>query len=146
MTFTSSPARAPQGVDDIVIDETKARNNNLGRRPLKPFGNKEYRIVGTLLTGVRIAREDDLAALQDALEVKEVHVYFRQTSESEQLVEMERRSTLRYQQPSAYGEVFTSIEKNIPIWTFLRPRCLSRNCQRARCDAGDVHSHNRAHA
>jgi ABC-type lipoprotein release transport system permease subunit len=39
--------RAPEAMDEIVIDETKARNGNLGvGKTLALFGGKPYRIVG----------------------------------------------------------------------------------------------------
>ena len=39
--------RAPQGMDEVVIDETKARQNNLKvGDTMKPLGDNDYRIVG----------------------------------------------------------------------------------------------------
>src|SRR3982750_3148181 len=39
--------RGPQGLNEVVIDETKARSNNLNvGDSLKPFGTQDYRIAG----------------------------------------------------------------------------------------------------
>src|SRR5690349_3937800 len=61
--------RGPEAADEIVIDETKARNNNLHLGDtLKPLGTKPYRIVGVYSpeSGPRVKLS--LAAMQDAIE------------------------------------------------------------------------------
>ncbi|MDQ2936413.1 MAG: ABC transporter permease, partial [Acidobacteriota bacterium] len=61
--------RPPQKMDEILIDETKARNNHLGLgSTLRLFNDKEYRITGIYApeSGARIKMT--LAAMQDALE------------------------------------------------------------------------------
>jgi putative ABC transport system permease protein len=67
----------PQSLDEIVIDETKARNNNLGLGDtLKPLGTKEYRIVGIYSpesgARVKIARGDAGSARSE----RQIHLYF----------------------------------------------------------------------
>ncbi|MBA2339739.1 MAG: ABC transporter permease, partial [Pyrinomonadaceae bacterium] len=61
--------RAPAAVDEIVIDETKARNASLDvGSTLRLFGNKPYRVVGVYApeSGARIKMP--LTGMQDALE------------------------------------------------------------------------------
>src|ERR1700752_401550 len=59
----------PQNTNEVVIDETKARNNNykIGDT-IKPVGTKEYRIAGIYApeSGARVKMS--LAAMQEALE------------------------------------------------------------------------------
>jgi putative ABC transport system permease protein len=117
--------RSPQGLDEVVIDETKARNNQLTvGAMLKPFGNKEYRIVGIYSpeSGARV--KITLAALQDALEAKGKCTFILvKLRNPEQLVEVANRINTQLPgntiQPTR--EVFTSFEKNIPyLGVFLR--------------------------
>ena len=117
--------RSPQGLDEVVIDETKARNNQLTvGGMLKPFGNKEYRIVGIYSpeSGARVKMT--LAALQDALEAKGKCTFILvKLHNPEQLVEVAKRINTQLPgntiQPTR--EVFTSFEKNIPyLGVFLR--------------------------
>src|SRR6266496_1604896 len=117
--------RAPQNVDDVVIDETKARNDNLGVGVrLKPFGDKEYRVAGIYSpeSGARVKMT--LAALQDALEAKGKCTFiFIKLQNPEQLGEMEHKidATLPGNTIQPTREVFTSIEKSIPyLGVFLR--------------------------
>ena len=61
--------RAPQGLDEVVIDEAKARNNSVGvGGTLRIFGDLPYKVVGiyTPEAGPRIKMS--LAAMQDAIE------------------------------------------------------------------------------
>ncbi len=104
---------APQDLNDIVIDETKARDNHLAvGDTLKPFGEKEYRITGIYSpeSGARVKMS--LAALQDALEEKGKCTFiFVKLHDPDRLVEVAKR----------IREVFTSFEKGIPyLAVFLR--------------------------
>src|SRR6266498_4208567 len=68
--------KPPQAPDEIVIDETKARNNKLKiGDALKLFGDKPHRIVGIYSpeSGARVKMT--LAAMQDALESPEKATY-----------------------------------------------------------------------
>jgi len=116
---------APQDLNDIVIDETKARENHLALGDtMKPFGEKEYRITGIYSpeSGARVKMS--LAALQDALESKGKCTFiFVKLHDPNRLVEVAKRIDAKYPgnniQPTQ--EVFTSIEKSVPyLGVFLR--------------------------
>ncbi len=116
---------APQDLNDIVIDETKARENHLALGDtMKPFGEKEYRITGIYSpeSGARVKMS--LAALQDALEAKGKCTFiFVKLDDPNRLVEVAKRIDAKYPgnniQPTQ--EVFTSIEKSVPyLGVFLR--------------------------
>lgn len=114
-----------QAPDEVMIDETKARNNNLkiGDR-IKPFGNQEYKVAGIYSpeSGARVKMS--LSALQDALEAKGKCTFvFVKLRNPDQLVEVARRISTELPgntiQPTR--EVFTSFEKSIPyLGVFLR--------------------------
>jgi len=116
---------APQQLDEVVIDQTKASQDNLklGDR-LRPLGNKDYRIVGiyTPESGPRVKMS--LAAMQEALEAKDKATFiFVKLKDSDQVTEMARRISTALPgntiQPTR--EVFTGIEKNVPfLGVFLR--------------------------
>jgi putative ABC transport system permease protein len=116
---------APHDLNDIVIDETKARENHLALGDtMKPFGEKEYRITGIYSpeSGARVKMS--LAALQDALESKGKCTFiFVKLHDPNRLVEVAKRIDAKYPgnniQPTQ--EVFTSIEKSVPyLGVFLR--------------------------
>ena len=116
---------APQDLNDIVIDETKARENHLALGDtMKPFGEKEYRITGIYSpeSGARVKMS--LVALQDALESKGKCTFiFVKLDDPNRLVEVAKRIDAKYPgnniQPTQ--EVFTSIEKSVPyLGVFLR--------------------------
>jgi putative ABC transport system permease protein len=116
---------APQRLDEIVIDETKARNNNLGLGDtLKPLGTKEYRIVGIYSpeSGARVKMS--LAAMQEALEVSSKSTFiFLKLRNPDQVDAMAQRIDQELPgntiQPTR--DVFTSFEKSIPLLgVFLR--------------------------
>jgi putative ABC transport system permease protein len=117
--------KVPQDLNDIVIDETKARENHLALGDtMKPFGEKEYRITGIYSpeSGARVKMS--LAALQDALESKGKCTFiFVKLHDPNRLVEVAKRIDAKYPgnniQPTQ--EVFTSIEKSVPyLGVFLR--------------------------
>src|SRR5919112_3370021 len=61
--------RAPEGVSEVVVDEAKARNNNLSvGSQLKLFGNQTYRVVGVYTPEAGPRVKMSLAAMQDALQ------------------------------------------------------------------------------
>ena len=117
--------RGPQGADEVVIDDKKARDNNFRvGDTFKPLGTKDYRIVGiyTPESGARVKLSLD--GMQQALESPGKATFlFVKVRNPEQLQEVAQRidTTLpgNIIQPTA--EVFTSFEKTIPyLSVFLR--------------------------
>lgn len=115
----------PQNVDEIVIDEIKARNSNLHLGDsFKPFGKGEYRVVGIYApeSGARVKMS--LEAMQQALEAPNKCTFiFIKLRNPDQLQEVAQRIDRELPgntiQPTR--EVFTSFEKSIPfLGTFLR--------------------------
>lgn len=117
--------RAPQGSDEIVIDEVKARNNNLRiGDTLKLFSNKPYRITGIYSpeSGARIKMT--LAAMQEALEApgKATYILVKVRNPNEEVQVAQRiNATLPGNKIQFTRELFTSLEKSIPyLGVFLR--------------------------
>jgi len=117
--------RGPQGLNEVVIDATKARNNNLRvGDPIKPFGTDDYRIVGIYSpeSGARVKMT--LEAMQKAVESEGKCTFiFVKLRNPEQLDAMAARIDRELPgntiQPTR--DVFTSFEKNIPyLGVFLR--------------------------
>ena len=116
---------SPQNTNEVVVDETKARNNNLRiGDPIKTLGTKEYRIVGiyTPESGARVKMS--LAAMQEALEASGKCTFiFLKLRNSDQVEAMAKRIDQELPgntiQPTR--DVFTSFEKSIPyLGVFLR--------------------------
>lgn len=115
----------PQADDEVVVDETKARDNNLhvGDK-LKPVGSKEYRITGIYSpeSGARVKMS--LAAMQAALEVPGKCTFiFLKLRNPDQVDAVAKRIDKELPgntiQPTR--DVFTSFEKTIPyLSVFLR--------------------------
>jgi putative ABC transport system permease protein len=115
----------PQNVDEVVIDEVKAQQNNLhvGDR-LKPLGTQDYRVAGIYSpeSGPRVKMA--LAGMQKALETEGKCTFiFLKLRNSDQLQEVAQRIDRELPgntiQPTR--EVFTSFEKSIPLLgVFLR--------------------------
>lgn len=117
--------RGPQGLKEVVIDETKARNNNLQvGDSLKLFGTDEYRIAGIYSpeSGARVKMS--LEAMQQALEVPgKATLIFVKLRNPDQLEEVAARidRELPGNTIQATRDVFTSFEKSIPyLGVFLR--------------------------
>src|SRR5829696_1063781 len=117
--------RGPQSSDEVVIDETKARNNNLRLgNTLKPVSTKEYRIVGIYSpeSGARVKMS--LAAMQEALETHGKCTFiFLKLRNPDQVDAMAGRIDQELPgntiQPTR--DVFTSFENSIPLLgVFLR--------------------------
>ena len=115
----------PQNSDEIVIDETKARNNNLRiGDTLKPVGTKAYRIAGiyTPESGARVKMS--LEAMQQALEAPGKSTFiFVKLRNPDQMEAMAKRIDQELPgntiQPTR--DVFTGFEKSIPyLGVFLR--------------------------
>ena len=117
--------RPPQASDEIVIDETKARNNKFKvGDTMKLFGDKPYRIVGIYSpeSGARVKMT--LAAMQEALESpgKCTYIMVKVRNPNEQ-VEVAKRidAALPGNKIQFTRDLFTSLEKNIPfLGVFLR--------------------------
>ncbi|HEY0004325.1 MAG TPA: ABC transporter permease [Pyrinomonadaceae bacterium] len=123
--ITIVAGHGPQALDEVVIDEQKARMNNLAvGSQLSLFGNKPYRIVGiyTPESGARVKMS--LSAMQDALESpgKCTYILIKCRDAQEQLAVAQRiNAQLPGNKIQFTREVFTSIEKSIPfLGTFLR--------------------------
>jgi putative ABC transport system permease protein len=122
---TLTSGHAPQNNDEVIIDETKARNNNLKiGDALKPFGNKEYRIAGIYApeSGARVKMT--MQAMQEALEApgKCSHILVKVVDPKDEVVVAQRiNEQLPGNRIQFSREWFTSIEKSIPyLGVFLR--------------------------
>ena len=117
--------RAPVAVDEVVIDQTKARNSNLKTgSTLTLFGNKPYHVVGIYApeSGARVKMT--LTAMQDVLEAPEKCTYILvKTRNAEDQVAIAGRinKELPGNKIQFTRDVFTSVEKRIPyLGVFLR--------------------------
>ena len=115
----------PQNLNELVIDEVKARNSNLHVGDVfKPLGTQEYRIAGIYSpeSGARVKLS--LEAMQQALEAEGKCTFiFVKLANPDQLEEVAQRIDRELPgntiQPTR--EVFTSFEKSIPyLGVFLR--------------------------
>ena len=117
--------QGPQNLNEVVIDETKARNSNYRVGDMiKPFGTDEYRIAGIYSpeSGARVKMS--LEAMQRELEAEGKATFiFIKIKNPDQLQEVAQRIDQELPgntiQPTR--EVFTSFEKSIPyLGVFLR--------------------------
>ena len=117
--------RAPEAVDEVVVDEAKARNNNLSvGSEIKLFGNQTYRVTGVYTPEAGPRVKMSLAAMQDALEApgKCTWVYVK-LREPARAVEVARRidEQLPGNKIQLTRDIITNIEKSIPyLGVFLR--------------------------
>ena len=117
--------QGPQNINEVVIDEVKARNNNLRvGDTLKPFGTGEYRIAGIYSpeSGARVKMS--LEAMQKALEAENkctfILVKLRNPDEL-QTVAQRIDTELAGNTIQPTRDVFPSFEKSIPyLGVFLR--------------------------
>ncbi len=115
---------APNGPDEIVIDETKAKRNHPVGSTLKIFGERLYRVAGIYApeSGARIKLT--LASLQDTLEAPDkcTFIYVKVKNPADQLA-VARRIDQQFpgNKIQLTREVFASIENSIPgLGIFLR--------------------------
>ena len=115
----------PQAADEVVIDETKARNNNFSLgSTIKLFGDKPYRVVGICApeSGARVKMT--LTALQEALESPGRCTYILiKVREPGDPVAVAKRidEQLPGNKIQFTRELFTNLEKTIPyLGVFLR--------------------------
>jgi putative ABC transport system permease protein len=117
--------RAPLAVNEVVVDETKAANNQLRvGSAIKLFGNQEYAVTGVYTPEAGPRVKMSLAALQDALEApgKCTWIYVK-LKNPEQAVEMARKidEQLPGNKIQLTRDIITNIEKSIPyLGVFLR--------------------------
>ncbi len=116
--------RAPQAQDEVVIDETKAQNNQLSvGSTLKLFGDLPYRVVGiyTPESGARVKMS--LAAMQDALEApkKCTFIFVKCRNGDAEGVARRINEALPGNTIQSTRDVFANVEQSIPFLnTFLR--------------------------
>ncbi|HEX8147469.1 MAG TPA: ABC transporter permease [Pyrinomonadaceae bacterium] len=112
-------------LDEVVVDEAKARNNNLSvGSELKLFGNEVYKVVGVYTPEAGPRVKMSLAAMQDALQApgKCTWVYVK-LKEPGRAVEVARRidEQLPGNKIQLTRDIITNIEKSIPyLGVFLR--------------------------
>jgi putative ABC transport system permease protein len=117
--------RAPQGSDEVVVDEAKARNNNLSLgSELKLFGNLTYRVAGVYTPEAGPRVKMSLAGMQDALEApgKCTWIYVK-LKDPARAVEMARKidAELPGNKIQLTRDIITNIERSIPyLGVFLR--------------------------
>ncbi|HYH87560.1 MAG TPA: ABC transporter permease, partial [Pyrinomonadaceae bacterium] len=117
--------RAPQAVNEVVVDETKAKNNKLSVGSTHNlFGNQPYTVTGiyTPEAGPRVKMS--LAAMQDALEAPDkcTWIYVR-TKSAEAAVETAQRikDALPGNSLQLTRDIPMNLEKSIPyLGVFLR--------------------------
>lgn len=117
--------RPPQAVDEVIIDEVKARNNDLHLgSTLKLFGKTEYRVTGiyTPESGPRVKMS--LSAMQDALEAqgKCTYILVKVRDHNQQAEVAQRINTqLPGNKVQFTPDVFANFENSIPaLGIFLR--------------------------
>jgi putative ABC transport system permease protein len=117
--------RAPQAMDEVVIDEVKAHNNTYTvGSVIKLFGKRQYRVTGIYSPESGARTKMTLAAMQDALETPEKCTYIMvKVKDPQQQVEVAKRidAALTGNKVQFTRDVFKSIETNIPaLGVFLR--------------------------
>src|ERR1700730_5722453 len=119
--------KAPQELDEIVVDEVKAgaRNMSVGST-MRLFGKKDYRVTGIYAPEAGARTKMSLSALQDALEAPGKCTYVLiKVRDHIQLAAVRNRINEQFPPPGykvqLTADVFTSIENNIPaLGVFLR--------------------------
>jgi len=117
--------RGPRAVNEVVVDETKAKNSQLSvGSQLKLFGNQPYTVTGVYTPEAGPRVKMSLAAMQDALEApgKCTWIYVK-LKNHDQAVEMARRidEQLRGNKIQLTRDIVTNVEKSIPyLGVFLR--------------------------
>ena len=117
--------RAPAGLNEVVIDETKARNNDLrAGSAIKLFGDLPYTVVGVYTPEAGPRVKMSLAAMQDVLEApgKSTWVYVKVKNPAEaEAVARRIDEALPGNKLQFTRDVFTNVEKSIPFLSvFLR--------------------------
>lgn len=123
--ITVVEGRGPENADEVVIDETKARNNDYSvGDTISPVGGNEYRIVGIYSpeSGARVKMT--LPAMQQAIEAEGKSTFmFLKLRNPDEIETVARRidEALPGNTIQPTRDVFTSFEKTIPyLGVFLR--------------------------
>ena len=118
--------RAPEGREEVVIDETKARNNEVGvGGTVNLFGNIPYRVAGIYApeAGPRVKMPLDAMQFRLPAEPDKCTWIYVKVREGESEAEVARRidEALPGNKIQFTRDVFTSVEKSIPyLGVFLR--------------------------
>ena len=117
--------RAAQANDEIVVDQTKARNNQfVVGTTIKLIGDKPYRVVGIYAPESTARVKTTMAGLQEALEAPGKATYILvKIREGANKLEVARRidQELPGNKIQFTDEVFAGLEKSIPyLGIFLR--------------------------
>jgi putative ABC transport system permease protein len=116
---------APRAMDEVVIDETKARNNQLALgSQLRLVGDRPYRVVGIYSPESMARVKMSLAAMQEALEARDKCTYVMvKVRDGVDKGEVANRiaSQLPGNKIQYTEDVFVSPEQSIPyLGVFLR--------------------------
>jgi putative ABC transport system permease protein len=117
--------RAPTAVNEVVVDETKAENNNLRvGSTISLFGNQPYTVTGVYTPEAGPRVKMSLAAMQDALESpgRATWIYVK-VKDPARTVETARAidEALPGNKLQLTRDIITNIEKSIPyLGVFLR--------------------------
>lgn len=123
MTLVSG--RAPEALNEVVVDEEKARNNNLSvGSEINLFGKETYKVTGVYSPEAGPRVKMSLAAMQSALEAPDkcTWVYVKVKNPA-QTVEVAQRinQQLEGNKIQLTRDIVTNIEKSIPyLGVFLR--------------------------
>lgn len=116
--------RAPQALDEVVIDEVKAHNNDYKvGSVIKLFGKRQYKVTGIYSPESGARTKMSLAAMQDALEAPDKCTYIMIKVREADDVAVAKRidAALPGNKVQFTRDVFKSIESNIPaLGVFLR--------------------------
>jgi putative ABC transport system permease protein len=117
--------RAPQAPNEVVIDETKARNNNLGvGSGLTLIGDQPYKVVGIYSPESSARVKMSLQALQEVLGAPEKATYIMikvREGHDKTAVAKAINDQLPGNKVQFTEEIFMSIEKSVPyLGIFLR--------------------------
>lgn len=123
MTLVSG--RAPEALNEVVVDEEKARNNNLSiGSEINLFGKELYKVTGIYSPEAGPRVKMSLAAMQNALEAPDKCTWiYVKVKNPEQAVEVARRinQQLEGNKIQLTRDIVTNIEKSIPyLGVFLR--------------------------
>jgi len=117
--------RAPQANDEIIVDQTKARNNNLSvGSTINLLGDRPYRVVGIYSPESTARVKTTMSGLQEALESTGKCTYILvKIREGADKVEVAKRidQEIPGNKIQFTDEVFAGLEKTIPyLGIFLR--------------------------
>jgi len=117
--------RSPQAADEVVIDETKSRNNNLHvGSVINLIGDKPYKVVGIYSPESSARVKMSLAGMQEVLGVPDKATYIMikvRDGHDKNAVARRIDEQLPGNKVQFTEEIFVSIEKSVPyLGIFLR--------------------------